>query len=370
MTSSALLGTTARLAVLLPVLASLAGLLLPRGHRSRAAGIALVGSVATLLVAVLELVATHGGHSRSSIGLVGHADTGLVVLGLSLRADRLSALVAVAVALVALCVQLYSTAYLAHDRRYPAYAAEVSLFTAAMLLVVQADDLVLLLVGWEVMGLCSYLLVGHDSERLAARRAAVKAFLVTRVGDVGFVLGIITIVAATRTASDVRAAAPGDPAGAARLGLAARPAVPGRRGRRQVGAVPAAHLAAGRHGGADPDLRADPRRDDGGGGSLRRRPAAAAVRESAAARDVLAVDRLHLDAGRRAGGVRPGRPQAAAGLLHDQPGRVHARRAGRGAGRRRRSRPGHRPPAGARRLQGPAVPGRRHLHLRQRHDGC
>ncbi|HEY0387517.1 MAG TPA: NADH-quinone oxidoreductase subunit L [Gaiellales bacterium] len=201
MTSHGLLGATARLAVLLPTLAALAGLLLSRRRHSRAAAIAVVGAAATLVVTVLELAATHGGQARSSIGLAGHADTGLVVLGLTLRADRLSALVAVAVAVVALCVQLYSTAYLASDRRYPAYAAEVSLFTAAMLLVVQADDLVLLLVGWEVMGLCSYLLVGHDSERLAARRAAVKAFLVTRVGDVGFVLGIITIISATRTAS-------------------------------------------------------------------------------------------------------------------------------------------------------------------------
>ena len=60
-----------------------------------------------------------------------------------------------------------------------------------MLLVVQADDLFLLLVGWEVMGACSYLLVGHDSERPAAPPAAVKAFLVTRVGDLGFLLGVV-----------------------------------------------------------------------------------------------------------------------------------------------------------------------------------
>jgi NADH-quinone oxidoreductase subunit L len=192
---------SARLAAVVPSLAALAGLLLPRGRRGRAAAIALAGSVITLAIVVIELVATHGDRSRTSIGLVGHADTGEIVLGLGLRADRLSALVAVAVGLVAFCVQLYSVAYLATDRRYPAYAAEVSLFTAAMLLVVQADDLVLLLIGWEVMGLCSYLLVGHDSQRLAARRAAVKAFLVTRVGDVGFVLGIIVLITATKTSS-------------------------------------------------------------------------------------------------------------------------------------------------------------------------
>jgi NADH-quinone oxidoreductase subunit L len=85
--------------------------------------------------------------------------------------------------------------------RYPAYAATVSLFTAAMMLVVHADDLVLLLVGWEVMGICSYLLVGHHSEREAARRAAVKAFLVTRVGDLGVLLAVVVLVVGAGTTS-------------------------------------------------------------------------------------------------------------------------------------------------------------------------
>jgi NADH-quinone oxidoreductase subunit L len=192
---------TARLAVIIPSVAALLGLLVPRGNRARAAGVAVVAAAATLTVALVELFATHGDRAHAGIGLLGTAESGGVTISLDLRADRLSALVAVAVAFVALCVQVYSTAYLAGDSRYPAYAAEVSLFTAAMLLVVQADDLFLLLIGWEVMGLCSYLLVGHDSERPAARRAAVKAFLVTRVGDLGFVLGVITLATATRTSS-------------------------------------------------------------------------------------------------------------------------------------------------------------------------
>ncbi len=82
--------------------------------------------------------------------------------------------------------------------RYPAYAAEVSLFTAAMMLVVHADDLLLLVIGWEVMGICSYLLVGHHSEREAARRAAVKAFLVTRVGDLGMLLAVAVLLTGHR----------------------------------------------------------------------------------------------------------------------------------------------------------------------------
>ena len=83
--------------------------------------------------------------------------------------------------------------YLSDDDRYPPYAAQVSLFTAAMLLVVVSADLIPLVVGWEVMGLCSYLLIGHDRSLPEAPGAAVKAFLVTRVGDVGFLLGVVVL---------------------------------------------------------------------------------------------------------------------------------------------------------------------------------
>ena len=189
---------SARLVVLLPVLAALAGMFVPRASRRGAGAIAVFGTLAALVAAIAELVA---GGRATGIGLLGPVPTGAGTISLDLRADRLSAVVAVMVCLVALCVQVYSTAYQAHDQRYRAYAATVSLFTAAMLLVVQADDLLLLLVGWEVMGLCSYLLIGHDSEREAARRAAVKAFLTTRVGDVGFVLGIVVLLAGARTTS-------------------------------------------------------------------------------------------------------------------------------------------------------------------------
>ena len=87
--------------------------------------------------------------------------TGSVPIDLALHMDGFAVLVAVLVGLVATCVQIYSTAYLRDDPRYPSYAALVSLFTSAMLLVVYSGDLIVLLVGWEVMGICSYFLVGH-----------------------------------------------------------------------------------------------------------------------------------------------------------------------------------------------------------------
>jgi NADH-quinone oxidoreductase subunit L len=166
---------------------------------------AIVGSFGALVAAVAELVLVLRNGPVNSIRFLGGADVGSLVLGLDLRADQLSALVAVAVALVAFCVQVYSLAYLAGEgtpeapTRYPAYAATVSLFTAAMMLVIHADDLVLLLIGWEVMGLASYLLVGHHSERPAARAAATKAFLVTRVGDLGVLLAVVVLISGART---------------------------------------------------------------------------------------------------------------------------------------------------------------------------
>jgi NADH-quinone oxidoreductase subunit L len=119
--------------------------------------------------------------------------TGSVALHVGTRVDGLAAVVAVMVAVVALAVQVYSTAYMAGDRRYASYAAEISLFTAAMLLVVVASDLFELLIGWEVMGLCSYLLIGHYWETEVARAAAVKALITTRIGDTAFLFGIFAL---------------------------------------------------------------------------------------------------------------------------------------------------------------------------------
>lgn len=94
---------------------------------------------------------------------------------------------------VGLLVQIYSTAYLAHHPRYRSYALVIVLFLLAMIAVVATSNLWVLLVGWEVMGLCSYLLIGHEWETAAARAGAAKAFLVTRVADLGLVMAIIVI---------------------------------------------------------------------------------------------------------------------------------------------------------------------------------
>ena len=114
-----------------------------------------------------------------------------VFLNYDLRTDDLTVFMLAIVGVVSACVQIYSIGYL--EKRVASYTALVTLFTAAMVTVVIADSLFLLLIGWEVMGACSYLLIGHYWERRDARAGAVKAFLMTRLGDVGFLFGIFVL---------------------------------------------------------------------------------------------------------------------------------------------------------------------------------
>src|SRR4051794_38744974 len=171
--------------VAVPLALGLLGLCLPDGARRTAAALGVGGAAVALAGAVL--LTWRGGAPTQARKWVRIGD---LTVDLALRPSLTAVWVAVAVAAVALAVQVYSVAYLHGDDRYAPYAAQVGIFTAAMLLVVFADDLILLLVGWEVMGICSYLLIGHDRRLPEAPRAAVKAFLVTRIGDVGFLLGI------------------------------------------------------------------------------------------------------------------------------------------------------------------------------------
>src|SRR5690606_20187709 len=110
--------------------------------------------------------------------------TGSVPIDLALHLDGFAVLVAVLVALVASCVQIYSTAYLRDDPRYPSYAALVSLFTSAMLPVACSGSIMVLLLGCEIVGIGSCYILGHSMQTPAVRAASLKAFLYTKLGDV------------------------------------------------------------------------------------------------------------------------------------------------------------------------------------------
>jgi NADH-quinone oxidoreductase subunit L len=111
----------------------------------------------------------------------------------SLRIDTLTAVMLVVVTTVSALVHIYSIGYMSEDDRQPLFFAELSLFTFAMLSLVTADNLVQLFFGWEGVGLASYLLIGFWYHRPAANQAAIKAFIVNRVGDFGFALGIFAV---------------------------------------------------------------------------------------------------------------------------------------------------------------------------------
>ena len=147
---------------------------------------------------LLVVAAVLAGGTPYDVG-IDMLNVGGLDIELSLRIDDLSLVMLAIVGVVGACVHVYSIGYLHGEPRRASYHAIVTLFTAAMATVVVADSLFVLLIGWEVMGACSYLLIGHYWERRDARTGAVKAFVMTRLGDVGFLFGIFVIGIETGT---------------------------------------------------------------------------------------------------------------------------------------------------------------------------
>jgi NADH-quinone oxidoreductase subunit L len=172
----------------------LLGKRLPRGGDF--VGIAAIAASLVIAIGVLYQAFHHAGGGEHPF--VVEKATKLVDFGggeltLGMKVDGLAAAMFIVVCVVSLLVQIYSTSYMHGDSRYTFFFAILSMFTTGMLLVTIADNLLLMLVGWEIMGVCSYFLIGHYWEQTENSNAAIKAFLTTRVGDVGFMLGIATL---------------------------------------------------------------------------------------------------------------------------------------------------------------------------------
>jgi NADH-quinone oxidoreductase subunit L len=118
---------------------------------------------------------------------------------LGMNVDGLTAMMFVVVTTVSLLVHVYSVGYMAHEPRFTWYFAALSLFTGSMLNLVIANNLIQLLVGWELVGICSYLLIGHWWEEKTNSDAAIKAFITTKTADVPFLFGIFVMIAAAGT---------------------------------------------------------------------------------------------------------------------------------------------------------------------------
>ncbi len=119
--------------------------------------------------------------------------SGLLDVNWSIKIDQLSSVMLVVVTLVSAIVHVYSIGYMSHDPHQPRFMSYLSLFTFAMLVLVTSDNFLQLFFGWEGVGLCSYFLIGFWFKKPTANAAAIKAFIVNRVGDFGFALGIFLV---------------------------------------------------------------------------------------------------------------------------------------------------------------------------------
>ncbi len=180
------------LIVFLPLLAAIVG-----GLGNRALGNVAVKSITTgslFIACALSwpiFLSFVGGHAEPHVVQVLHwVQSGSLTFDWALRVDTLTAIMLVVVTSVSALVHLYSWGYMAEDPDQPRFFAYLSLFTFAMLMLVTADNLVQMFFGWEGVGLASYLLIGFWFRKPSASAAAIKAFVVNRVGDLGFMLGI------------------------------------------------------------------------------------------------------------------------------------------------------------------------------------
>ena len=162
-------------------------LILAMASRRLSAGLACLLTGTGL---ILSIVVAVGLHNQSLLIQANWALLSGVSFPITLRVDFLAAMMLVLVHFVALLVQIYSIAYLHDEPKLRRYFAYLQLFIGAMLGIVLAGNLLVMYAFWELVGLASYLLIGFYTERPAASKAAKKAFLMNRVGDIGFLLGI------------------------------------------------------------------------------------------------------------------------------------------------------------------------------------
>ncbi len=158
----------------------------------------LLGSFALSVWVLMEVMAVPG-HELPVPDINWVVIEGGITIHLGLMVDSLTAVMLIVVSLVSLMVQIYSQGYMHGDPGYHRYFAFMSLFTGSMLALVLADNLLFLYVFWEMVGLCSYLLIGFWFHRPAAASAAKKAFIVTRLGDFGFLAAILLLFFNTGT---------------------------------------------------------------------------------------------------------------------------------------------------------------------------
>src|SRR5580698_8852568 len=182
-------------AIFVPLVGALiAGLLGPAIGDRAATGAAITGMIVAAICGPLACFQLAAGAPPGVVAVATWIDVGHFHVTWALRYDMLSSVMVAMVSFVAMLIHVYSIGYMAHDA-YPRYRffAYLSLFSFSMLMLISADNLVQLFFGWEGVGLCSYLLVGYWYDRPSACAAAIKAFVVNRIADLPFAVGIALI---------------------------------------------------------------------------------------------------------------------------------------------------------------------------------
>ena len=180
--------------IVLPLLASIISGFFGRSIGDRNSEI--ITSLLVTISAILSSIVLYdviANQYQENIIIAKWISSGSLDVNWSMKIDPLSAVMLVVVTSVSSLVHIYSIGYMSHDPHKPRFMAYLSLFTFAMLMLVTSDNFIQLFFGWEGVGLCSYFLIGFWFKKDTANAAAIKAFLVNRVGDFGFALGIFLI---------------------------------------------------------------------------------------------------------------------------------------------------------------------------------
>jgi NADH-quinone oxidoreductase subunit L len=182
------------LTIFLPLFGAVStGLFVRKLHDTQAQLLTCIPMVISALFATIIFARVGLGHGEANVVLSPWIASGDFAMNWSLKVDALTSVMLVLVTWVASIVHIYSVGYMSHDEHKPRFMAYLSLFTFSMLMLVTADNLIQLFFGWEGVGLCSYLLIGFWFKKETACAAAMKAFIVNRVGDFGFALGIAAL---------------------------------------------------------------------------------------------------------------------------------------------------------------------------------
>ena len=180
--------------VFLPLLGALISGLFGRfiGERNSEIITSLLVSISAVISLIIFKEVAFNGYQNNLL-IVNWINSGTLDVNWSIKVDPVSSIMLVVVCFISSLVHIYSIGYMSHDPHKTRFMAYLSLFTFAMLMLVTSDNFLQLFFGWEGVGLCSYFLIGFWFKKDSANKAAIKAFLVNRVGDFGFALGIFLI---------------------------------------------------------------------------------------------------------------------------------------------------------------------------------